>query len=418
MADDDQTLLKGSPESNGDLVFFGPPCDAACPCFKTPQPPPQPNLLQRLSLLDRFLTLWILLTMAAGLLTGYFAPSVGESLQSVMLGSVSLPVALGLVLMLLPVFCKVPYELLAGVLRTRELKRQLAVSFALNWLVGPLLMTGFAWATLPDLPQYRNGVILVGLARCIAMVLLWNSLANGSQEYCAILVALNSCFQLLLYSPLAVLFIDVLSGGGGASSEGKLGHFFWEVTQSVLIFLGIPFLLGILIRYGLIWAKGKAWFEATFVPRFSPLALLGLLYTVFILFASQGHAILQDVVPVVRVAVPLVLYFSSMFFVTLLVAYLLRFPYDLAVTQAFTASSNNFELAIAIAVATFGVTSPEALAATVGPLMEVPVLLGLVRVALWMQPWWERKIPPSGYEGLRSPAENQLEMGLSPTSRP
>lgn len=333
--------------------------------------------------------------MAAGLLTGYFAPEVGIALQSVAIGSVSVPVAIGLIVMLLPVFCKVPYEKLGEVVRARGLRTQILVSLGLNWIVGPTLMVALAWATLPDLPEYRNGVILVGLARCIAMVLLWNSLAHGSQEYCAILVAINSVLQLLFYSPLAVLFIDVISGSAG-STHGNIGLFFWDVTESVLIFLGVPFLVGVVIRYGLIWVAGREWFEQKFVPRFSPLALLGLLYTIFVLFAAQGRAIITDIGPVARVAVPMLIYFSLMFFGTLLLAYLLRFPYHLAVTQAFTASSNNFELAIAIAVATFGVTSPEALAATVGPLMEVPVLLALVRVALLFEPWWKRKVVVPG----------------------
>lgn len=382
-------------------AVYGPDCDSQCLCHVATDTLSAPGaasqvasapLFRQLGFLDRFLTLWILLVMAAGLLTGYFAPQVGIALQSVAIGSVSLPVAIGLIVMLLPVFCKVPYEKLGQVFRAKGLKTQILCSLGLNWIVGPALMVALAWATLPDLPEYRNGVILVGLARCIAMVLLWNSLAHGSQEYCAILVAINSVLQLLFYSPLAVLCIDVISGGGAGATHGNIALFFWDVTESVLIFLGIPFLVGVAIRYGLIWVAGREWFEQKFVPRFSPLALLGLLYTIFVLFAAQGRAIVTDIGPVARVAVPMLLYFSFMFFGTLLLAYLLRFPYDLAVTQAFTASSNNFELAIAIAVATFGVTSPEALAATVGPLMEVPVLLGLVRVALLLESWWRRRV--------------------------
>jgi len=354
---------------------------------------PQISLLKRLNILDRFLSLWIIVTMVVGVITGYFAPSVGEALQSVKVGSVSLAVALGLILMLLPVFCKVPYENLKYIFKTSNLKVQLMFSIGLNWIIGPLLMTALAWATLPDLPQYRNGVILVGLARCIAMVLLWNSLANGSAEYCTILVAANSILQLLLYSPLAVLFINVISDGSSSSTHGDISLFFWRVTQSVLIFLGIPFVIGIMIRYSLIFFFKREWFNNVFVPRFSPLALIGLLYTIFVLFAVQGHLIVTDIGSVARVAVPMLLYFTIMFFGTLLLAYLFKFPYDLAVTQSFTASSNNFELAIAIAIATFGLTSPEALSATVGPLIEVPVLLCLVHVTLRFQSWWEKKIP-------------------------
>ncbi len=271
--------------------------------------------------------------------------------------------------------------------------KQLNISIALNWLVGPLLMTALAWATLPDLPAHRNGVILVGLARCIAMVLLWNNLANGSAHYCTILVAVNSCLQLLLYSPMAVLFISILSTPGSTPDGHNPGMlaFFWLVAQGVLVFMGVPFVLGVCIRYGVRALAGVEWFERVFVPRFSPLALVGLLYTIFVLFAVQGRDIVNQIGPVARVAVPMALYFALMFGSTLLLARRLNLSYALAVTQAFTASSNNFELAIAIAVATFGVTSPEALAAVVGPLIEVPVMLAMVSVALRMQPWWERR---------------------------
>jgi len=368
--------------------LYGPECSSNCPCLKAGNK--ETSLLNRLNLLDRFLSIWILSMMVCGLLVGYFAPSVGQVLLSVTIGgNVSLPVAIGLIVMLLPVFCKVPYEQLNTLFRSKGLFKQIGFSLVLNWLVGPALMTALAWATLPDLIHYRNGVILVGLARCIAMVLVWNSLAKGSPEYCAILVAINSCLQLLLYSPMTVLFVNIMSEGG-TSADGDITLFFWEVTQSVLIFLGIPFVMGLLIRYILLWRTSRRWFEDKFIPYFSPLALVGLLYTIFVLFAAQGHAIVLQIVPVVRVAVPMLLYFMIMFFMTLLSARFFRFPYDLAVTQAFTASSNNFELAIAIAVATFGATSPEALAATVGPLIEVPVLLGLVHVALKFQSRWDR----------------------------
>jgi len=374
-----------------ELQYYGPECNMDCPCLKQSRfsSPSPSSLLKRLNLLDRYLSIWILMMMVCGLLVGYFAPAVGQALLSVTIGGdVPLPVALGLIIMLLPVFCKVPYERLRGLFKSRGLGRQIGFSLVLNWLIGPALMTALAWATLPDLEHYRNGVILVGLARCIAMVLVWNSLAGGSPEYCTILVAVNSCLQLLLYSPMTVLFVNIMSEGGDNSSSGNISLFFWQVTQSVLIFLGIPFVAGVLIRYTLLWFTSRKWFEEIFVPRFSPLALLGLLYTIFVLFAAQGHEIVLQIVPVIRVAVPMLLYFLIMFFSTLLLAKFLHFPYDLAVTQAFTASSNNFELAIAIAVATFGTTSPEALAATVGPLIEVPVLLALVHVALKIQSRW------------------------------
>jgi len=388
------------------LPLYGPVCDNDCVCFAVSRVEAEKEsqygstsmpLFRRLNVLDRFLTVWTLVSMAAGLLVGYYAPWVGDSLRTVTVGSVSLPVALGLIVMLLPVFCKVPYETLRDVARETGLVRQLGFSFALNWLVGPLLMTALAWATLPDLVHYRNGVILVGLARCIAMVLLWNSLAKGSAEYCAILVAFNACLQILLYAPMAVFYIDVVSSGGGDVSAAV---FFWDVVQGVLIFMGIPFALGVLIRYTLRTLAGKVWFDNTFVPRFSPLALIGLLYTVFVLFAAQGHNVIAQVGPVARVAVPLLFYFAIMYSLTLFFAYRSGFPYKLAITQALTASSNNFELAIAIAVATFGVTSPEALAAIVGPLVEVPVLLGLVSLASHFQPWWASRIQEGSMEML------------------
>lgn len=377
--------MDGKVDEDG-LPLYGPECTSECPCHERKGP-------DRLGVLDRFLSLWILAVMAAGLLVGYFAPQVGDALRSVEVGSVSLPVALGLIVMLLPVFCKVPYERLRGVVRAQGLWRQLVFSVVVNWAVGPLLMTALAWATLPDLPHYRNGVILIGLARCIAMVLLWNALARGSAEYCAILVAVNACLQLVLYSPLAVLLIDVVSDGvgSGGSVDGGIAVFFWQVTESVLIFLGVPFALGVTIRYTLLALAGARWFDSVFVPRFSPLALVGLLFTIFVLFAAQGRDIINQIGPVARVSVPLLLYFTITFISTLLLARWMRFPHALAVTQAFTASSNNFELAIAIAVATFGVTSPEALAAVVGPLIEVPVMLALVYVARWTEARWGGK---------------------------
>ena len=332
--------------------------------------------------------------MATGLLVGYFVPSVSDAFQSASIGSVSLPVALGLIVMLLPVFCKVPYEILSHLFATRTFREQTVFSAVLNWVIGPLMMTGLAWAALPDLPDYRDGLILIGLARCIAMVALWNTLAEGSIEYCAILIAMNSIFQLIFYAPLAVLCIGVLSGNSKVGSN-KLPTFFWNVTESVLIFLGIPLVIGVAIRYSLRNYMGSPWFDRVFIPRFSPLALVGLLYTVVVLFAVQSRDIINNIGSVLRVAVPLLCYFMLMFTLTLLLAYYFKFSYPYAVTQAFTASSNNFELAIAIAIGTFGVTSPTAVAAVVGPLIEVPVLLSLVYFALWLQPWWSRNLPPA-----------------------
>lgn len=354
-------------------------------------PPPSDSIIKQLSILDRFLSVWVFLAMVVGLLIGYFEPSVGQALQSVSISSVSVPVALGLILMIIPVFCKVPFENLKPVFAATDVRMQLMFSAVMNWILGPFLMMALGWATLPDLPDYRNGLILIGLARCIAMVALWNSLAHGSIEYCAILIAMNSLFQMLFYSPLAVLLIGVISNGHSGYSD--MLPFFRSVTISVLIYLGIPLVLGVSTRYTLRRVAGNVWYDSVFIPRFSPLALGGLLYTIVVLFAVQGRDVINEIGPASRVAVPMLLYFMIMFSVTLLLAYYFRFPYKLAVTQAFTASSNNFELAIAIAVGTFGVTSPAAVAAVVGPLIEVPVLLFLVSVALRLQPWWERNVP-------------------------
>ncbi len=405
--------------SSSNPVFYGPECNADCPCYtqaattthsttttttpSEPDTPPANMFLSfsnpppahpKLAFLDRFLTLWVLLAMVIGLLVGYFEPSVGEALQSVTVGQVSLPVAIGLILMMLPVFAKVPFENLRRVVAEDGgeggmLRQQVGLSMVLNWVVGPLLMTALGWAMLPDLPEYRAGLILVGLARCIAMVALWNTLAGGSITYCAILIALNSLFQIITYSPLAALLIGVLSSD---STYTNVALFFWEVTQSVLVFLGIPLVVGLLLRYGLRSWAGPVWFDTVFMPRFSPCALLGLLYTIVVLFCVQGRVVINNIGAVARVAVPMFCYFNLMFFSALYISYRLKFPYSLAVTQAFTAASNNFELAIAIAVATFGVTSPAAIAATVGPLLEVPVLLALVYVVLAIRGKWDRWI--------------------------
>lgn len=343
-----------------------------------------------LAFLDRFLTLWVLLAMIIGLLVGNYAPSVGAALQNITVGRVSIAVALGLILMMLPVFAKVPFENIRAVVREDGLRHQIGLSMLLNWVVGPLLMTGLAWAALPDLPEYRAGLILVGLARCIAMVALWNTLAGGSLTYCAILIALNSFFQIITYSPLAALLVGVLSSD---SAYADVTLFFWEVTKSVLVFLGIPLVIGLLLRYGLRRHVGEQWFNDVFLPRFSPVALIGLLYTILVLFCVQGEVVVNNIGAVARVAVPMFFYFLLMFFSAFYISYRMGFTYALAVTQAFTAASNNFELAIAIAVSTFGVTSPAAIAATVGPLLEVPVLLALVYVVLAIRPYYEKRIP-------------------------
>lgn len=336
------------------------------------------SVYKRLSFIDRFLFVWILLVMAVALLVGYFRQGVKDKLQVARIASVSLPIAIGLWVMMFPVLCKVQYEILGSMLKKGLLTRTLTVSLIFNWLLGPALMTALAWATLPDLPHYRAGVILVGIARCIAMVLIWNDLARGDANLCAVLVAVNSTLQIVLYLPLALFYVKVLGGGSVHVS-------IWEVAKSVLLFLGVPLAAGIIVRYTIFLTAGKAWFEKRFVPLISPLALIGLLFTIFVMFASQAHSIVSNIGNVFRVAVPLLLYFMIVFFSCLFICRRINMPYEEVVTQSFTAASNNFELAIAVAVGSFGIDSAEALAATIGPLIEVPALLALVYVMLFLK---------------------------------
>ncbi|CAO1599418.1 arsenicals resistance, variant 2 [Xanthoria calcicola] len=281
--------------------------------------------------------------------------------------------AAGLLVMMYPLLCKIKFESLHHVFRTREVWVQIAFSIFLNWLIAPFLMLALAWAFLPDEPELREGLVLVGLARCIAMVLIWTGLAGGDNEYCAILVAINSILQVVLFAPLAILFLRVISG-----SDTTVDVSYSVVAKSVAVFLGIPLGAAILTRFTLRKLAGPAWYEAYFLKWAAPWSLVGLLFTILVLFASQGQRVVHQIVSVVRVAAPLIMYFMVVFFLTLLVTYKLGFGYKLSATQSFTAASNNFELAIAVAVATFGSDSDQALAATVGPLIEVPVLLGLV----------------------------------------
>ncbi|KAJ3565905.1 hypothetical protein NP233_g7344 [Leucocoprinus birnbaumii] len=342
---------------------------------------------RKLSVLDRLLSPLILLAMILGVVLSEFAPGFRERLNTVHFDSVSVPIAIGLVVMMWPVLTKVQYEQLPKLFSTRKIWIHIGISLVLNWLVGPFLMLGLAWATLPDLPTYRTGVIMVGLARCIAMVMIWNSIAQGDTEYCAILVVINAVLQIILYSPFALLFINIIGGRNAQDIHVS----YRDVAISVLIYLGIPLLAGLTTRYTIWLCLGKQFLEKKFLPFFSPLALLGLLYTIIVLFAYQGHQILHNLGPVFRVFVPLVLYFVIMWLSALTLVYRLSrrqggqgqiFRYDVAVTQAFTAASNNFELAIAVAIAVYGVDSHQALAATIGPLVEVPVLLALTWVAL------------------------------------
>ncbi|MEU5752068.1 ACR3 family arsenite efflux transporter [Streptomyces sp. NPDC047853] len=332
----------------------------------------------RLSFVDRYLAVWILAAMAAGLGLGRLVPGLGDALAKVTVTGVSLPIALGLLVMMYPVLAKVRYDRLDTVTRNRRL---LIPSLVLNWVLGPALMFALAWLFLPDLPAYRTGLIIVGLARCIAMVIIWNDLACGDREAAAVLVALNSVFQVAAFSLLGWFYLSVLPGWLGLE-QTTLDVSVWEITRSVLIFLGIPLLAGFLTRRLGERAKGRAWYETKLIPRIGPFALYGLLFTIVVLFALQGEAITSRPLDVARIALPLLVYFAVMWAGSMALGRAVGLDHPKATTLAFTAAGNNFELAIAVAIATFGATSGQALAGVVGPLIEVPVLIGLVYVAL------------------------------------
>ncbi len=317
--------------------------------------------------------------MGAGLVLGRLFPDLNDALDAVKLGTVSLPIALGLLAMMYPVLAKVRYSRVGEVAADR---RVMTASLVLNWLVGPALMFTLAWLLLPDLPQYRTGLIIVGLARCIAMVLIWNDLACGDREAAAVLVALNSLFQIAAYSLLGVFYLDVLPGWLGLDTA-SLDVSMWQIARIVLVFLGIPLVAGYLTRLWGERTRGVVWYEQRFLPRIGPVALWGLLFTVVILFALQGETITAQPADVARIALPLLAYFGLMWGVSFALGLRLGFTYERNTTVAFTAAGNNFELAIAVAIGVFGVTSGEALAGVVGPLIEVPVLVALVYVALW-----------------------------------
>ena len=349
-------------------------------------PRAETHVVEQLSTLDRFLPVWIGLAMVAGLLAGRWVPGLSEALDAVKVSSVSLPIALGLLLMMYPVLAKVRYDKLDTVTRDR---RTLVLSLVLNWVVGPALMFALAWLLLPDLPEYRTGLIIVGLARCIAMVIIWNDLACGDREAAAVLVALNSVFQVLAFGLLGWFYLDVLPGRLGLDTTG-LDVSPWTIVGSVVVFLGIPLAAGYLTRRIGERRRGREWYEQTFLPRIGPFALYGLLFTIVLLFALQGDAITSQPLDVARIALPLLAYFAIMWTGSLVAAWSTRLSYERSTTVAFTAAGNNFELAIAVAIAVFGVTSGEALAGVVGPLIEVPVLVGLVYVSLWARRFFPR----------------------------
>lgn len=350
----------------------------------TQQPTPA-----RLSTLDKWLPAWIGLAMIAGLLLGRLIPGVTELLSRLEVGGISVPIALGLLVMMYPVLAKVRYDKVADVTGDKKL---LISSLILNWLVGPAVMFALAWTFLPDLPEYRTGLIIVGLARCIAMVVIWNDLACGDREATAVLVAINSIFQVVMFSVLGWFYLTVLPTWLGLDTQG-LDVSMGQIALNVLVFLGVPLIAGFASRWIGEKRRGRQWYEEKFIPRVGPWALYGLLFTIVLLFALQGEQITSQPLDVARIALPLLVYFSLMWFAGLLLGKSLGLGYARSTTLAFTAAGNNFELAIAVAIGTFGATSGQALAGVVGPLIEVPVLVGLVYVSLWAAKAWFRTDP-------------------------